>query len=42
MSNDPTVKAIIDKLNLPSEKVKEIANSVTSVKVHAIKPSDKS
>jgi ubiquinone/menaquinone biosynthesis C-methylase UbiE len=37
MANDPTAKAIIDKLNLPSEKVKEIANSVASVKVHAIK-----
>ena len=37
MANDPTGKAIIDKLNLPSEKVKEIANSVASVKVHAIK-----
>ena len=42
MANDPTGKAIIDKLNLPSEKVKEIANSVASVKVYAIKPSDKS
>jgi len=42
MANDPTAKAIIDKVNLPSEKVKEIANSVASVKVHAIKPGDKS
>jgi arsenite methyltransferase len=42
MSNDPTAKAIIDTLNLPSEKVKEIANSVASVKVYAIKPSDRS
>ncbi len=42
MANDPTAKAIIDKLSLPSEKVKEIANSVASVKVYAIKPSDKS
>ena len=37
MANDPTTNAIIDKLNLASEKVKEIANSVASVKVHAIK-----
>lgn len=42
MANDPTAKAIIDKLKLPSEKVKEIANSVASVKAYAIKPSDKS
>jgi len=42
MANDPTAKAIIDKLNLPSEKVKEIANSVASVKVYAIKPDEKS
>jgi len=38
MANDPTAKAIADKLTLPSEKVREIANSVASVKVHAIKP----
>ena len=42
MANDPTAKAIIDKLNLPSEKVKEIANSVASVKIYAIKPGEKS
>ncbi len=37
MTNDPTAKAIISNLNLPSEKVKEIASSVASIKVHAIK-----
>jgi len=42
MANDPTAKAIIDKLRLSSEKVKEIANSVASVKVYAIKPGHKS
>lgn len=42
MASDPTAKAIIDKLSLPSEKVEEIANSVASVKVYAVKPSDKS
>ncbi len=41
MANDPTAKALIDKLNLSSERVKEIANSVTSVKVYAIKPTGK-
>jgi hypothetical protein len=42
MANDPTAKAVIDKLSLPSEKVKEIVNSVASVKVYATKPNDKS
>jgi SAM-dependent methyltransferase len=42
MANDPTAKAVIDKLSLSSEKVKEIVNSVASVKVYATKPNDKS
>jgi len=42
MANDPTAKAIVDKLNLPSEKVREIATSVASVKVYAVKPAEKS
>lgn len=42
MANDSTAKAIINKLNLPSEEIEGIANSVASVKVHAIKPGDKS
>ena len=40
LANDPTAKAIIDKLNLPSEEVKEVASSVASVKIYGIKPSD--
>lgn len=39
MANDPTGKAIIDNLHLSCEKVKEIADSVVSVKVYAVKPS---
>jgi SAM-dependent methyltransferase len=42
MADDPTAKAIIDRLRLSSEKAKEIANSVASVKVYAIKPGHKS
>jgi len=42
MADDPTAKAIIDRLRLSSEQMKEIANSVASVKVYAIKPGHKS
>ncbi len=38
MANDPTVGAIINKLNIPLEAVKDIANSVVSIKVQGIKP----
>jgi len=38
MANDPTAKAIIEDLNIPSEKLKEIANSVVSIKVFGSKP----
>jgi SAM-dependent methyltransferase len=40
MANDPTAKAIMENLNLPPEKVKEIASSVTSIKVRGIKPNE--
>ncbi len=33
MINDPTAKAIIENLNISSEKIKEVANSVISMKV---------
>lgn len=36
--NDPTAKAIIEYLKIPPEKVKETADSVVSMKVHAVKP----
>ncbi len=42
MANDPTAKAILNNLNLPSEEVKEIARSVASMKIYATKPSGKS
>jgi len=38
MANDPTAKAIIKNLRIPSEKVKEVASSVVSMKVQGIKP----
>jgi len=38
MANDPTAKAIIDKVNIPLEVVQDIANSVVSIKVQGIKP----
>ncbi len=38
MANDPTAKAIVENLKIPPEKVKEIANSVMSIKVYGVKP----
>lgn len=38
IANDPTAKAIINKMNIPSEEIKDIANSVLSIKVQGIKP----
>jgi len=38
MANDPTAKAIIENLKIPLEKVKEIVNSVISIKVYGVKP----
>ena len=39
MANDPTAKAIIENLEIPPEKVKEVAGSVISIKVNGVKPS---
>jgi len=38
MANDPTVKTIIDNLNITTEKLKEVTNSVASIKVYGYKP----
>jgi ubiquinone/menaquinone biosynthesis C-methylase UbiE len=38
ITNDPTAKAIINKINLSEDKVKDTANSVVSIKVQGIKP----
>jgi ubiquinone/menaquinone biosynthesis C-methylase UbiE len=38
MANDPTAKAIISELNITTEDIKDIENSVVSIKVQGIKP----
>jgi len=38
MVDDATVKAIIQNLTIPPEKVKEVASSVISIKVRGVKP----
>ena len=38
IANEPTAKALMEVLRIPLEKVKEVANSVTSIKVHGVKP----
>ena len=39
--NDPTAKTILEESGIPSDRVKEIAGSVVSVKVYAAKPDEK-
>jgi len=41
MANDPTAKALIENLKIPHQKISEIANSVTSIKISAVKPDGK-
>ena len=38
IANDPTAKAVINQLNIPLEEIKDITNSVLSIKVQGIKP----
>jgi len=38
MANDPTAKALIETLNIPPQKVEEVASSVISIKVDGVKP----
>ena len=38
MANDSTVKPIIKNLNLSPDKIEEIASSLASIKVYAVKP----
>ena len=38
ITSDPTVKAIINQMNVPAEKIKDIVGSVVSIKVQGIKP----
>ncbi len=38
IANDPTAKVILEDLEMPIEKAKEVAGSVTSIKVRGVKP----
>jgi len=38
MANDPTAKAIMNKVNIPAGEIEDIANSVVSIKVQGTKP----
>jgi SAM-dependent methyltransferase len=38
MANDPTAQAIINELDITTEDIKDIENSVVSIKVQGIKP----
>jgi len=38
MANDPTAKAVIKSLAIPTEELNELASSIVSVKVYAAKP----
>jgi hypothetical protein len=38
MANDPTAQAIAKTSEIPADKIKKIANTVSSVKVCAVKP----
>jgi SAM-dependent methyltransferase len=38
MANDPTAQAIAKSSEIPAEKIKEIANTVASIKVYGLKP----
>ncbi|MFQ6122428.1 MAG: arsenite methyltransferase [Dehalococcoidales bacterium] len=38
MANDPAAKAIINELNITTEDIRDIENSVVSIKVRGIKP----
>lgn len=38
MTNDPTAKAIIENLKVPTKNLNAIANSVVSIKVYGVKP----
>jgi hypothetical protein len=38
MANDPTAKVIMDNMKITDEQLREIAGSVSSIKVSAMKP----
>jgi ribose 5-phosphate isomerase len=38
ITDDPSMKKILRKLRIPIEEARDIANSITSVKISGIKP----
>lgn len=38
LANDPTVRAVIESLNVPMEELADVADSIVSIKVQATKP----
>jgi len=40
IANEPTAKALMEVLRIQPEKVKEVASSVISIKVHGVKPKE--
>ena len=36
--DDPAAKKILENLEIPKEKIKEVATSISSIKVCAVKP----
>lgn len=40
MANDPTANTLIKKFNVSAEKIKQTANSISSIKVYGLKPAD--
>jgi hypothetical protein len=38
MANDPTAKAVIENMDIPGEELADIAQSVLSISVRALKP----
>ncbi len=36
--NDPTAKELIEKFNIPVEKVEDVVNSIQSISVFGVKP----
>lgn len=40
MTNDPIGKSIVEALNIPPEKVKEIQSPIASIHVYGVKPNE--
>jgi len=40
MANDPTARAVMENLEIPPEKAKEVSSSVISINVRGVKPKE--